>query len=276
MSDAIVVLRKFIDNDANVKSALDAMPGKRGGSFANSLINLVRNTNKLQKCKPGSVMTAALVAASMNLAIDPALGYAAIVPYGDQAQFQLMYKGLIQLCIRSGKYETIHATEVYKDELKFHDHITCETEFTELSKRKMRDTGNLEDIAGYYARFKLLSGFVCQGFITHAGAMSHAKKFSKAYQYDVAKSKKSSVWSTDPVAMGTKTILKAILTKYGIMSIEMQDAIVADHVDTTYEGVKNLNDDIVDDKDNNDIIEADVLNDNDQSQEKSDNWETGE
>ena len=259
MSNAIVALRNYISND-EVKKRMSEMLGKRAGAYSNSIINVVRNSNALQKCTPESVMTAAMVAASMNLAIDPALGLAAIVPYGKSAQFILMYKGMTQLCIRSGKYERIYTTEVYKDELNFYNPITSEVSFTDMSTWKMRNEGKLEDVAGYYATFKLLSGFQHAEFMSHEQAMSHAKKFSKAYQYDLRDKKQTSVWSTDPVSMGKKTILKVILTKYGIMSIEMQDAIVAESVDDTFDGAKGRNDDKIKDEAGSEIIDVDATN----------------
>ena len=115
---------KLYLSDESVKERFAEMLGKRGGAFTNSIINVVRGSSSLQNCSPASVMSAAVVAATLNLPIDPALGQAAIVPYGKVAVFQIMYKGLIQLCIRSGKYQTIHCSEIYKDELKSHNPIT--------------------------------------------------------------------------------------------------------------------------------------------------------
>lgn len=227
MSNSIVLLRKFVESE-NVKGRLNDMLGKRGGAFANSIINVYRNSSGLQKCTPESVVSAAMVAASMNLAIDPALGYAAIVPYGNSASFQLMYKGITQLCIRSGEYERIHVTEVYKDEIESFNAITGDVKFTGVEDSPMRLKSDLGDVAGFYAMFKLLKGFHCSGYITYEQAIAHGRKFSKAFQYDIKQKKQTSVWSTDPIAMGKKTILKAILTKQGIMSLEMQDAVVAE------------------------------------------------
>lgn len=217
--------------DVSVKERFEEMLGKRAGAFTNSLINVVRNSNKLQKCTPESVISSAIVAATVNLPIDPALGQAAIVPYGKTAQFQIMYKGVTQLCIRSGQYEQIHCTEVYKDELEFWNPITGEIKFTDQSSWKMRSTAKQADVVGHFCRFKLVTGFGKCDYMTFDEALAHAKKYSKAYQYDLKDNKRLSKWSLDPVPMGNKTILLRLLTKYGVMSIEMQQAIIADHED---------------------------------------------
>jgi len=196
--------------------------------FVASIISIARSSDKLQKCSPDSVVQSALKAAALNLPIEPALGYAAIVPYKTTAQFQLMYKGVIQLCIRSGQYATIHNSEVYKDEIKSYNPITGELVFTDASTWKMRDAGKPSDIAGFYAAFKLTTGFAISSYMTVEAVITHAKRFSRSYQYDVKENKESSVWTTDPISMGKKTVLKALLSRYGIMSVEMQDAFVAD------------------------------------------------
>ncbi len=228
MSNELTVLKGYLSN-TEVQARLKDMLGKRAGAFTNSIINIYRSNARLQKCMPDSVVSAAMVAASMSLPIEPALGQAAIVPYGNQAQFQIMYKGVTQLCIRSGKYRTIHCTQVYADEIKSFNPITGEVVFNDLADYKMRNEGLDKNVAGHYASFELLSGFKKADYMTSAEALAHAKKYSKAYQYDLRDKKRTSKWSTDPVPMGNKTVLLRLLTKYGIMSIEMQDALVADN-----------------------------------------------
>ena len=221
--------------DPDTKRRVAEMLGKRAGAFLNSIINVVKNSKALVDVgreNPASIMSAAMVAASVNLPIDPALGFAAIVPYknrdGATAQFQLMYKGLIQLAIRSGQYARIHDTEVYKDEIEFYNPITGEVEFTDPATWKMRNAGNVKDIAGFYTYFRLTTGFEASKYITFDQAMAHGKRFSKSYQNDLRYNKEGSLWSTDPCAMGRKTCIKMLLGKYGILSIEMQDAFIAE------------------------------------------------
>jgi len=227
-NNPVAQIRGYLAN-VDVKKRLEETLGKRSGAFANSIINVVKNSWQLQKCTPDSVMSAAMVAATMNLPIDPALGYAAIVPYGKSASFQIMYKGITQLCIRSNQYKTIHCSEVYADEVKYHNPITGEVTFNDPKTYKMRYEGNFDNVVGHYAHFELLSGFIKSDYMPKEEAIAHAKKYSKAYQRDLRESKQDSPWSTDPIPMGNKTVLLRLLGKYGVMSIEMQDAVVKDH-----------------------------------------------
>lgn len=223
----VAEIKKYV-SDESVKKRFTEMLGKRGGAFLNSIINVVRGSKALQNCTPDSIMSAAVVAATLNLPIDPALGQAAIVPYGGNAVFQIMYKGVTQLCIRSGQYATIHCSEIYKDELKSYNPITGVVKFHDPDTYKMRDSGKGE-VVGHYAYFKLVPGFEKSDFMTVKQVMAHAEKYSKAYQYDLRQKKKDSPWSINPIQMGNKTILLRLLKKYGVMSIEMQDAIVRDN-----------------------------------------------
>lgn len=223
----VAEIKKYTDNP-KIKERFAEMLGKRGGAFLNSIINVVRGSKALQNCDPDTIMSAAVVAATLNLPIDPALGQAAIVPYKSNAVFQIMYKGVTQLCIRSGQYQTIHCSEIYKDELKSYNPITGVVKFRDPDTYAMRDSGKGE-VVGHYAYFKLVSGFEKSDFMTVKQVMAHAEKYSKAYQYDLRQKKKDSPWSINPIQMGNKTILLRLLKKYGVMSIEMQDAIVRDN-----------------------------------------------
>lgn len=228
-SNPVAVVRNYLSN-IDVKKRLEETLGKRAGAFSNSIINVVRNSYALQKCTPDSIMSAAMVAATMNLPIDPALGQAAIVPYGNQAVFQIMYKGITQLCIRSKQYATIHCSEIYRDELKSHNPITGEVVFNDPETYKLRyESKDDANIVGHYAYFKLLSGFEKSDYMTTAEALAHAKKYSKAYQYDLRDKKKTSMWSIDPIPMGNKTVLIRVLSKYGVMSLDMQEAFIVEH-----------------------------------------------
>jgi recombinational DNA repair protein RecT len=159
------------------------------------------------------------------------------VPYKDTAQFQIMYEGVIQLCIRSGQYQRIHDTEVYQDELKSYNPITGEVLFRELTEYKMRPKHDINDVAGFYVCFKLLKGFEASLYMTKEEVLAHAERYSKAYQYDLRSGKKLCPWSTDPIAMGRKTVILGLLKRYGIMSVEMQDAVAKD-AENEYETVK--------------------------------------
>lgn len=232
--------------DPETKRRMSEMLGQRAGAFLNSIINVTKNSKQLQeiaRVNPASIMASAMVAASVNLPIDPALGFAAIVPYSGKspaAQFQLMFKGLIQLAIRSGQYARIHDTEVYKDEIRSYNPITGEIEFNDPDTYKMRYEGRVEDVAGFYTFFRLKTGFEASKYISFEEAMAHGRRFSRAYQYDLSSKKQASLWSTDPLAMGRKTCIKMLLGKYGILSIEMQDAFVAEGEDFSPDGPQHV------------------------------------
>ena len=227
----IANIRNFLAN-VDVKTRLEDILGKRSAAFGNSIVNVVSGSKQLMEVaqnNPGSIMRAAMKAATINLPIEPALGQAAIVPYGSEAVFQLMYRGVIQLCVRSGQYKKIHCSEIYLDELKSHNPITGEVKFNDPSTYKMRYAdNNKQNVVGHYAYFRLTSGFEKAEYMTKAEVMAHAKKYSKAFQYDLKAGKKASPWSTDPIPMGNKTVLLKLLKRFGIMSIEMQDALVSD------------------------------------------------
>ena len=105
------------------------------------------------------------------------------MPYGKEAVFQIMYRGVIQLCIRSGKYKTLRCTEIYADELKNYNPITGEVTFNDPETFKMRYQDDRDDhVVGHYMYFKLLTGFEMSGYISHKEALAHAKKYSKSYQ----------------------------------------------------------------------------------------------
>ena len=187
-------------------------------------------------------MGAAFVAASFDLPIDSNLGFAALVPYDKSfkdangqwqkikmAQFQMMYKGFIQLAIRSGYYEKMNYAAVYEDELVSYNPITGEIEFvTDFSNCTQRSAGEEDKIVGYYAWFRLKTGFSQELFMTTSDVDNHARKYSQSYRYDIEKKKTSSKWSTDFEAMALKTVIKLLLSKWGILSVDMQRAIQDD------------------------------------------------
>lgn len=227
-------LKQYLKHD-DIQQRLRDMLGERAGAFTNSIINTMSGSRQLMKCDPETVMQSAMIAASVNLPIDPALGFAAIVPYKSTAQFQIMYKGVIQLCIRSGQYERIHDTEVYQDELESYNPITGEIKFRCLTEYKMRPKHDLADVVGFYVCFKLLKGFEASLYMTKEEVMAHAERYSKAYQYDLRERKQTCPWSTDPIAMGRKTVILGLLKRYGVMSVEMQDAVRQD-AESEYDG----------------------------------------
>lgn len=191
------------DVQARFKAILD----KRGPAFLASLLSVVSSNDALQSCDPASVLTSAAKAAVLNLPIEPALGFAHIVPFKSKATFVIGYKGLIQLAIRTGMYEVINATEIYQGEEIKEDRLTGKIVLN--GKR----AGN--DVTGYVSYFKLKNGFEKFLYMPVEKIHDHAKKYSKSYGYD------SSAWKTNFPDMAKKTVLRQILSKYGLLSIEI-------------------------------------------------------
>lgn len=221
---------KAILSSENVRKRFEEVLGKHANAFISSVISTVNNSYLLRDCDPMSVVSGAAIAAALNLPIEPQLGYAFLVPYnvkqGDawvkKAQFQISYKGLIQLALRSGQYLTINASEVYAGEIKSHNRFTGAIEFGEK-------TGDA--IVGYCAYFKLLNGYEKYLFMTVDEVKAHGAKFSKTYAKD------NSVWKSDFHAMALKTVLRRLISRYGIMSIEMQTGYKADQAVISQHGI---------------------------------------
>lgn len=205
----LVALKGYFDNEA-VKKNLRAMLGTKAQGFATSVLSVVNNNRLLQNADPASIYSSAMVAASLDLPINPNLGFAAIVPYGRQAQCQIMSRGFIQLAIRSGQYVKINNAIVHKGELVKYDPFKDEYEF-DASKRES------DEVIGYMAYFRTIGGFEKYFYMTKEQALAHGKKYSKSFN--------NGNWSTDPDSMCLKTVIKLLLSKYGILSIELQRAI---------------------------------------------------
>lgn len=196
---------------AKVQERFDKMLGKKSAGFLSSLLTLVNNNKLLQNAAPASILAAAGTAASLDLPINPSLGFAWIVPYKGAAQFQIGYKGLIQLAQKSGLMKKIVCCEVYEGELKHFNKFTEDVEFGDKTS---------DAVVGYYAMFELTNGFRKASYTSIEEVRAHAKKFSKAYN--------SGPWVSDFDAMAKKTVLSHLLRTFAPMSIEMQNAAVAD------------------------------------------------
>lgn len=208
----LVALKGYFDNDA-VKKNLRAMLGTKAQGFATSVLSVVNNNKLLQKAEPASIYSSAMVAASLDLPINPNLGFAAIVPYGSQAQCQIMAKGFIQLAIRSGQYAKINNAIVHEGELVSYDPFKDEYVF-DASKRKS------DNVIGYMAYIRLTSGYEKYFYMTKEECLAHGRRYSKTFN--------NGTWKENPDAMCLKTVIKLLLSKYGILSTEMQRAIKFD------------------------------------------------
>src|SRR6056297_1348435 len=119
----------------SVQKRLSDMLDTRASYFTNSIINLVSSNKRLLECKPETIMKASMTSASLNLSIDPNLGESAIVPYGKVATFQMMYKGYVQLALRTGKYLKLNTVEVYKNQFTSFNRLTEELD-ADFSRRR--------------------------------------------------------------------------------------------------------------------------------------------
>ncbi|WP_302131513.1 recombinase RecT [Veillonella parvula] len=188
------------------KKKFEEMLGRKAAGFMSSIIAVTNNNNYLMKADPATVIGAAAQAAMLDLPINQSLGFAYIVPYKGAAQFQLGYKGYIQLAQRSGQYVDIGAKTVYDGELEYENRL--------LDKFKFGDrTG--DKVIGYLAYFRLTNGFEKMLFMTIDEMQAHAKKYSQNYKGGTDK------WGlADFNVMAEKTVLKRLLSKFGPLSIE--------------------------------------------------------
>jgi recombination protein RecT len=197
--------------------------------FISSIINVSRGL----EAEPKSIIMAAAVAATLDLPIDKNLGYAWIVPFKEDgvkvAQFQMGYKGYVQLALRTAQYKGIGAVPIYAGEVKYYDELLGIFEYTPRD-----DVKPDEKPVGYVAKFKLLNGFEKALYWTRERVERHAKKYSQTYKRGYGR------WVEDFDAMALKTVIKMLLSKWGILSVEMQKAIKAD--DATIKS-DNLDDD---------------------------------
>ncbi len=173
---------RFIKNDSIQKLISDRLQ-KRAGQFTTSLLSLVNNNPRIAECTPITVVQAALTAASLDLPINQNLGFAYIVPYKNrgqsEAQFQMGWKGFVQLAQRSGKFKTINTTDVRAGEVATRDRMTGELVFEWCEDNEERTQ---LPVVGYLAYFQLLNGFNKSLYMTKAEIEAHASRYSQAYK----------------------------------------------------------------------------------------------
>jgi len=216
----LVTIKSFFSQN-NVRLKFEELLGKKAQGFITSVLQVVNSNNLLSQAEPTSVYNAAAVAATLDLPINNNLGFAYIVPYNQKingqfvkvAQFQLGYKGFIQLAQRSGQFQTIASTPIYENQL---------IEVNPLTGFVFDFNKKGEKVIGYAAYFKLINGFEKTFYMTIEEIEKHGLKYSKNYN------SVSSLWKTDFDSMATKTVLKLLLSKFAPLSIEMQKAIIAD------------------------------------------------
>lgn len=191
----------------------------KGDSFLASVLTTVNNSALLQKAEPTTILSAAMVAASIELPIVPSLGFAALVPFRDGktgtcvCQFQIMARGLVQLALRTGQYRKIEVEAVHTGEIKSRNRFTGEIEFGEATDN---------NVVGYLGFFELCNGFRKFLYMSNEEISEHAQKYSQTAKRGFG------LWVDNFDAMARKTVLKLLLAKWGPLSVEMQTALLRD------------------------------------------------
>ena len=215
-------------NSGKVADKFKQMMGKRSTQFITSVLHICANNAMLKNATPDSVYQAAAVAATLDLPLNSNLGFAYIIPYNEKrqdeqgrdytvvvAQFQMAYKGFIQLAQRSGQFKHIGASAIYEGQIVEENPLTGHKfDFTKKTSDK---------VIGYAASFVLLNGFETTFYMSVEKIQAHGKKYSKTYE------NKSGRWKLDFDGMATKTVLKLLLSKYAPLSVEtIQSAVMFD------------------------------------------------
>jgi recombination protein RecT len=214
-------------NTESVKNKFNEMLGKKSAGFITSITTVVQNSDLLQKADVNSIILAAAQAASLDLPINPNLGFSAIIPFNDKknnrcvAQFQIMRDGWVDLCLRTGQFEYIANEIVYQGELVEKNRFTDTYIFDETQRKSNK-------IIGYMASFKLVNGYRKTVFMTVDEAKAHGKQYSQTFK------KGYGLWADNFNAMALKTTLKMLLKKFAPKSIEsIAKAIESDQASFT-------------------------------------------
>lgn len=222
---------QMITSPSTQKYLADVL-GERKGSFVNNITALVANNALLQDCDSYTIMFAGMKATALNLPLDNSLGFAYVLPYKDNkrgitvAQFQLGYKGVKQLALRSGQFSVIpNATDVREGELVSRNRLTGECKFNFVDDDEEREK---LPVIGYVSYFKLLNGAESTFYMSLKEMEAHALRYSQTYRSTNPKVKAASKWTTDFGDMAKKTVVKLNLSKNAPLSVEMADAINAD------------------------------------------------
>ncbi|EOE6379478.1 recombinase RecT [Enterococcus hirae] len=240
---------KTLMSQTAMKKKFNDILHEKSDAFMGSLLTLVGGDDYLSKAEPMTIIASALKAATMDLPIDKNLGYAYIVPFNrkenvgkewithNEAQFILGYKGYIQLAQRSGQYKALNAIEIYEGQLIEWNPLTEEFQFDYNAKQSDR-------VIGYVGFFELLNGFKKTVYWTKQEVEAHRIKHAKGFD----KTKLTGAWKENYDAMAIKTVLRNMLAKWGILSVEMQNAVTSDERVFRFD-------------ENNDLVEEVTLND---------------
>lgn len=252
----------YLNQDAVKQQINSIVGGKRGTAFITSIVSAVQATPALQECTNPSILSAALLGESLNLSNSPSLGQFWIIPFNNkkkgvkEAQFQLGANGFKQLAMRTGQYKDIDFLEIHKGEYKGRDKYTGKQVFEFIEDDDEREA---LPVIGYMAYFELLNGFRKSVYWTKTKMEKHADKYSQAFSLDAYRKlqegkipqsdlwKYSSYWYSNFAGMAEKTLIKHLLSKWGILSTELITAIDADMAVINEDGSKDYvdNDDSI-------------------------------
>ena len=232
----------YLTADA-VKEQINKVVGSKNGTrFISSIVSAVNNNTMLQECTNSSILSGALLGESLNLSPSPQLGQYYLVPFKDKnkgttlAQFVLGYKGYLQLAIRSGQYKKINVLSIKEGELVRYDPLNEEIEVNLIEDEEEREKA---PTIGYYAMFEYTNGFKKAMYWSRAKMEAHAIKYSAGYAADKRKGNQYTFWSKDFDGMAYKTMLRQLISKWGIMSIDLVTAIDADMAIVNEDGSKS-------------------------------------
>lgn len=215
---APLTLQQLVKSDAIMKSAERTL-GEKGRQFLTSVLALANSDKKIAECNPMTTYNACLTAATLDLPINQNLGFAYIVPYSNkgkmEAQFQMGWRGFVQLAMKTGQFQSLGTQAVYENEFAGVDSFTGEPKFNFQVEKEGK-------VIGYMAYFILLNGFRKVEFMTNEELEQHAQKYSQTFKRGFG------VWKENFEAMAKKTVLKLLLSRYAPLSVEMQTAIVED------------------------------------------------
>lgn len=244
----------YLTQDAVKNQINSVVGGKNGQRFISSVVSAVNSNPALQECTNQSILSAALLGEALNLSPSPQLGHYYMVPYDDRkkgkvAQFQLGYKGYIQLAIRSGQYKKLNVLSIKEGELIKFDPLNEEIEVQLIEDEEAREQAAT---IGYYAMFEYTNGFRKAIYWSKAKMEAHALKYSKGYASDKRNGTSWTFWSKDFDGMAYKTMLRQLISKWGIMSIDMITAMDSDMAVINDDGSKIYVDNDID------VIEGEV------------------
>lgn len=246
----------YLNNEKTLEYIGQSLGAASKQRFITSVISAVNNNPTLQECTNQSILSGALLGESLKLSPSPQLGQYYLVPFNDNkkgkvAQFQLGYKGYIQLAIRSGQYKKLNVLAIKEGELIRFDPLNEEIEVKLIDNEEEREQANT---IGYYAMFEYVNGFKKALYWSKSKMEAHALKYSAGYANDKKKGTAWTFWSKDFDGMAYKTMLRQLISKWGVMSIEMMTAMDSDYAVINEDGSKNY----VETDDEN-IIEGEII-----------------